>query len=65
MKIVPHAKFGFLLILELMIALLFFAIFRFKLNKYIGITFVCLYIIFVTYAFIQELVCVKKYSTYC
>lgn len=57
MVITPHAKFGFLLLLVLFITLTIFTAVRFRLNKVVGITFVCLYFMFVAYAFIQEFVC--------
>ncbi len=65
MPIVPHAKFGFLLLLVLGLVLIVFSAARFRLNKFIGITFVCLYGLFMVYAFIQELYCVQEENTYC
>ena len=57
MAIIVHAKFGFLLLLILFIALATFSIFRFRLNAVIGLCFVSFYALFLTYAFIQETVC--------
>jgi len=55
--LVPHAKFGFLLLLILLIAIGIFALVRFTLRRIVGISFVCMYIAFVTYAYIQDLYC--------
>ena len=55
--IVPHVKFGFILLLILFIALGIFASVRFKLNKKIGVSFVIMYIAFVVYGYVQDLVC--------
>ena len=57
MLMVPHAKFGFLLLLILIIALLVFAVVRFTLKKIVGISFVCMYVAFVAYAYIQDIYC--------
>ena len=65
MPLVQHAKFGFILLLILLLALMFFGIVRFKLNKWIGIAFVIMYVMFLAYAFTQELYCIRKLDTYC
>ncbi|XP_033122690.1 sodium/potassium/calcium exchanger 1-like isoform X2 [Anneissia japonica] len=57
MVITPHAKFGFALLLILFITLVVFFSVRFRLNKVVGFSFVMMYILFMVYAFIQELVC--------
>eukprot|EP00111_Clytia_hemisphaerica_P018958 TCONS_00056067-protein len=54
---IPHVKFGFILLLVLAMSLIVFGAAKFKLNKYLGLTFVIFYIIFVAYAYIQDLVC--------
>eukprot|EP00918_Siedleckia_nematoides_P014555 GHVU01031612.1.p1 GENE.GHVU01031612.1~~GHVU01031612.1.p1 ORF type:complete len:636 (+),score=66.52 GHVU01031612.1:376-2283(+) len=65
MPIVQHAKFGFILLLILFITLIIFIAVRFRLNKWIGISFVCLYIMFLTYCFTQELYCIRTAGIYC
>ena len=54
---IPHVKFGFLLLLILLLSIISFAIARFKMNKKLGIVFVILYICFVAYAYIQDIYC--------
>lgn len=54
---VPHVKFGFILLLILLIALGIFAGVRFKLNRKIGVSFFLMYIAFVVYAYIQDMTC--------
>jgi Ca2+/Na+ antiporter len=53
----PHAKFGFILLGILLLTLAVFTCVRFKLNRVVGISFVVFYILFLIYAFLQELVC--------
>ncbi|XP_038050397.1 sodium/potassium/calcium exchanger 2-like [Patiria miniata] len=53
----PHAKFGFILLGILLLTLFVFTLVRFKLNKVVGVTFVCIYVLFLIYAFLQEVVC--------
>ena len=65
MPIIQHAKFGFILLLILAIALIMFIAVRFRLNKWIGITFVVMYVLFLTYAFVQELYCIRQLELYC
>lgn len=55
--IVPHVKFGFILLLILLIALGIFAASRFRLNRQIGASFFFMYIVFVVYAYIQDMLC--------
>lgn len=54
---VPHVKFGFILFLILLIALGIFASVRFKLNRKIGFSFFVMYIAFVVYGYVQDLIC--------
>lgn len=54
---VPHVKFGFLLFLILLVALAIFACMRFKLNRKIGLSFFIMYIAFVVYGYVQDLIC--------
>ena len=65
MTIIPHVKFGFILLLILFLALTMFAISGFHLNKSIGITFVIMYAFFIGYALIQEIYCFRTLNTYC
>jgi len=55
--IIPHVKFGFILLIVLALSLIVFGLAKFKLNKHLGMTFVLFYIAFVTYAYVQDLVC--------
>ncbi|XP_028513776.1 sodium/potassium/calcium exchanger 1 isoform X2 [Exaiptasia diaphana] len=54
---VSHVKFGFLLLLILLIAILLVVMFKFQLSRKLGASFVVLYILFVAYAYIQDLYC--------
>lgn len=54
---VPHVKFGLILLLILVIALGIFAGVRFKLNKQIGTSFLLMYVAFVIYAYVQDMAC--------
>ena len=65
MTIVPHAKFGFILLAILFVALCVFALARFRLTKMIGVSFVCMYVMFMVYAFLQELYCNRQLDIYC
>ena len=65
LAIIPHVKFGFILLVILVIALAIFFCTRFVLTKAIGVSFVIMYIMFMTYAFVQELYCVRELDTYC
>lgn len=51
----PHVKFGFLLLLILVLTIVTLVVFRFRLNKWTGLCFVVIYVLFLIYAFIQEL----------
>lgn len=55
--IVPHVKFGLILFLILLIALAIFASVRFKLNRKIGLSFFVMYVAFVVYGYVQDLIC--------
>uniref|UniRef100_F6W0S4 Sodium/potassium/calcium exchanger 2 n=1 Tax=Ciona intestinalis TaxID=7719 RepID=F6W0S4_CIOIN len=56
-QMVPHVKFGFILLLILAVCLVMFIAVRFRLNRAVGVIFVSLYIGFMIYAFVQEKVC--------
>ena len=55
--ILPHPKFGFILLLILFIIVIGFVATKFKLRKILGVVFTLLYLLFVAYAMIQEFVC--------
>lgn len=55
--VVPHVKFGFILLIILFISLGIFAGVRFKLNKQMGTSFFLMYVAFVIYAYIQDMLC--------
>ncbi|XP_065840411.1 sodium/potassium/calcium exchanger 3-like isoform X2 [Oscarella lobularis] len=57
--IIPHVKFGIILLLILAVALLVFIAVGFKLNRVIGVVFVFLYGCFLFYAFYQDIHCHK------
>ncbi|XP_077987801.1 sodium/potassium/calcium exchanger 4-like isoform X2 [Glandiceps talaboti] len=57
MLLTPHAKFGFILLLILVLTLIVFGAARFRLTMGIGISFALMYVVFLIYAFIQEFVC--------
>lgn len=57
MTIVPHAKFGFLLLFILFICLGVFSTVKFRLGRTVGLSFFLMYVLFVAYAYIQDLVC--------
>eukprot|EP00041_Stephanoeca_diplocostata_P020275 m.451379 g.451379 ORF g.451379 m.451379 type:complete len:728 (+) comp21526_c0_seq1:396-2579(+) len=59
-EVIPHVKFGFILLGILCITLLGFKLNRFKLTKYFGGLLFSMYVIFITYAMVQELVCNRK-----
>ena len=61
--VVPHVKFGFILFLILIVALGIFASVRFKLNRKIGISFFTMYVAFVIYAYVQDMLC--DYDCWC
>lgn len=57
MTLIPHVKFGILLLAILFISLVIFCMTKFRLNKYLGVAFIFMYILFVAYAYIQDLYC--------
>lgn len=61
-KIVPHVKFGLILLLVLLVAVAVFMFVRFRLNRKVTILFIVMYIAFMIYAFVQEKKC---YSFFC
>ncbi|CAG5101937.1 Oidioi.mRNA.OKI2018_I69.chr1.g68.t2.cds [Oikopleura dioica] len=56
-KIMPHSKFGLVLLGILTIAIIIFAALRFKLDKRVGVALLLLYACFLAYAFTQEILC--------
>jgi len=57
LSILPHVKFGFVLIIILTITLILFKNCKFQLEKKTGAGLFSLYVIFLAYAFTQELIC--------
>jgi len=65
MPIVPHAKFGFVLLVILIFSFSMISLNKFKLSKVVSVSFICFYFVFLAYAFTQELYCVQHLNTYC
>ncbi|KAI0223167.1 Sodium/potassium/calcium exchanger 3 [Lamellibrachia satsuma] len=63
MAMIPHVKFGFILLLILILALAMFTISGFHLNRSIGVTFVFMYAAFIAYALTQEIYCLLSFVT--
>lgn len=61
--LLPHAKFGVLLLLVLLLMLVMLGAARFRLNRLSGCSLVILYLLFLAYAFTQDLGCLK--GVYC
>ena len=57
--IIPHVKFAIILLALVILIFLLFLISKFRLNKLISWSFVILYVIFIAYALVQQLVCDK------
>lgn len=57
LDIIPHVKFGLILLLILLLCLMLFAAVRFRLRKIIGLVFFSMYLMFLAYAFVQEKLC--------
>lgn len=55
--ITDHVKFGFILLGILCVTLVIFKALSFKLNKTLGVGFMLMYVLFITYALVQEIVC--------
>ncbi|XP_076825636.1 sodium/potassium/calcium exchanger 4-like [Clavelina lepadiformis] len=55
--VIPHVKFGLILLTVLLICLLMFFAVRFRLNRTVGYVFVAMYVGFMIYAFVQEKLC--------
>lgn len=65
MPIVPHAKFGFVLLVILVFSFSMISLNKFKLSKIVSVSFICFYFVFLAYAFTQELYCNQHLNTYC
>lgn len=59
-SLVPHVKFGFILLIILVMSIFIFAFFKFRLNNRLGLSFIILYVVFVAYAYFQDLYCNSK-----
>ena len=57
MMIVPHVKFGFILLFILFLCVSVFGAVKFRLGRVVGTSFFLMYVIFVTYAYLQDLLC--------
>lgn len=53
----PHAKFGFILLLILVVVYLLICFNKFKLTRSVGLFLILFYVLFIAYALVQELVC--------
>ena len=53
----PHSKFGIILFGILVTVFLVIVCNKFRLNKLSGLVFILVYVAFIVYAIIQELVC--------
>lgn len=53
----PHVKFGFVLLLILIVVQIVFMLTKYRLTKLTGLLFVGIYVLFLTYAFVQEIHC--------
>lgn len=58
-KMLPHVKFGFVLFAILAVTLIIFSIHKFKLDSKTGIFLFLTYVLFLVYAFTQEMVCLS------
>jgi Ca2+/Na+ antiporter len=58
-ELVPHAKFGFILLLILIFAILLFMFVNFQLNRTVAVCLIVLYGLFLFYAFWQDIKCYK------
>jgi len=54
---VPHVQFGIILLGILVVTMVTFSIFKFRLSRSLGISFFGMYIAFIIYALIKEFVC--------
>lgn len=59
--LMPHAKFGIILLILLVASISIFAISKFRLTRKLGLSFVILYFIFVGYAYVQDLICDSRF----
>lgn len=55
--LMPHVKFGIILLFLLVVSILLFAVNRFRLSKKLGLSFIIVYFLFVAYAYIQDIQC--------
>lgn len=55
--LLPHVKFGIILLFLLAVSILLFAVNRFRLSKRLGLSFIVVYFLFVAYAYIQDIQC--------
>jgi len=55
--LLPHVKFGIILLLVLILSIAIFAVCKFKLSRKLGLSFIVVYVVFVAYAYIQDIYC--------
>ncbi|XP_063710957.1 sodium/potassium/calcium exchanger Nckx30C-like isoform X2 [Symsagittifera roscoffensis] len=60
--LIPHVKFGFILFFILVLCYLVFIAVRFRLNRFVGVTFVIMYVLFIIYALVQEFACDEGFA---
>jgi len=53
----PHVKFGIILLLILTVCITIFAVSKFKLTRKLGLSFLIIYVLFVAYAYVQDIYC--------
>merc|ERR1711990_1372041 len=58
-KMLPHVKFGFVLFAILAVTLIIFSVHKFKLEAKTGAFLFLTYVLFLIYAFVQEMVCLS------
>lgn len=55
--IFPHIKFGIILLVLLSMSIFIFIACKFILSRKLGLSFIILYVVFVTYAYVQDIHC--------
>lgn len=55
--LLPHVKFGIILLLILTLSILIFTVSKFKLTRKLGLSFIIVYFVFVGYAYVQDIYC--------
>jgi len=55
--LLPHVKFGIILLLILTLSIAIFVVCKFKLSRKLGLSFIVVYVLFVAYAYVQDIYC--------